>query len=297
MKVIVTGGSGFVGKETINYLVRNGYNVFNYDLLEGYDVCNRALLEDIIEEGDKILHLAAVSRFKAADLDPQRAFSVNVGGTYNVLDIARKKGAERVVYSSTGSVYMPVQKTPITENHPIRGNSPYATSKALADKLCQDFMGDNLKIVVLRYAHLYGPTKKRNAIYNFITRLDHGLKPMIYGGKQSNDFTYIKDVVQANLLALETPNVNECYNIGTGEEIPILKAVNIIKDILGSKEGFNITASREVDPERFVFDISKAREKLGYEPQYKFEDGVRETIRLMKLEEYIRFYRSKDLKY
>lgn len=278
MKVVVTGGCGFVGSATIKALEEQGYEIFNFDLLRGYDVCNRYHLESIVEKGDKILHLAAVSRFDSSDLNPARAFKINVGGTYNVLETAKKNQAERVIFSSTGSVYMPIKKIPINENHIVKGNSVYGCSKAFADNLCSDFSKE-MNVIILRYSHLYGKEKNWAGIHNFVNRLKRGLKPVIYGGKQTTDFCYIDDIVQANLLALQTENTGEAYNIGSGEEINICEGVQIIQDLLGTNLEIDFINLRSFDASKFVYDISKARRLLGYKPKFNFRKGIEEYLK------------------
>jgi len=272
-RVIVTGSEGFVGKATCEKLEELGYDVFHYDLLRGYDVCNREMLEKIIEKDDIILHLAAVSRFASADLDPARAFKVNCGGTLNVLQAAIKKKAAKVVYSSTGSVYMPVQYTPIDEKHPIKGNSVYGWSKAYADFLVQEHW-DKVPCIILRYAHLYGKEKHWGGIGNFVNKLVRDIQPTIYGGHQSNDFCYIKDIVQANIKAIQSNACGHAYNIGTGEEINIIEAYEILKNALGKKLPPKIKEARNVDAQRFVFNIDKAKSYLKYKPEYSFRAGI-----------------------
>jgi len=187
-RVIVSGGSGFVGKPTIHALKELGYTVFNYDILEGYDIRDRWQLESVVEKGDKILHLAAVARFAEADDNPLLAYETNVYGTRNVGKVAKAKGAERIVYSSTGSVYMPIEETgAITEEFKARGNSVYGCSKFLGEEYVRKY---EVPFVILRYAHLYGEGKiGHGAIGGFIDRMERGLAPKLYGGKQGNDFT------------------------------------------------------------------------------------------------------------
>jgi len=272
MKIIVTGGSGFVGSNTIVALVKKGYEVLNFDLTEGFDIRKLSDLQEVIEPGDKVLHLAAIARFAQADADPLLAYETNIEGTKNVALACLAKKAERLVYSSTGSVYMPVeQEPPISEEFKCRGNSVYACSKYIGELILE-----RLKVpyVILRYAHLYGKGKiGHGAIGGFIDRMNRGLSPILYGGKQSNDFTHIEDIVQANILALETRNFGEVYNIGSGEELTTEGVFEIMRDALGYEEEFTILPGRSVDPLRFVFDISKAREGLGYNPKYSFREG------------------------
>jgi len=273
MKIIVTGGSGFVGSHTIKALKEKGYNFFNYDLKQGYDIRNFGQLCSVIEPGDKILHLAAIARFDQADNDPEKAWTTNVEGTDCVARAAKEKGAERVIYSSTSSVYMPIeQEPPIREDFKARGNSLYGCTKYLGEIVLKRA---GISYLILRYAHLYGEGKLDNgAINGFIFRMKRGLAPILYGGKQSADFTYIKDIVQANLLALETDKLNEVYNIGSGQELTMEAVFNQLKEFFNYNKEFEKLPLRTVDSNRFVYDISKARNLLGYQPRYDFKAGM-----------------------
>lgn len=273
-KIIVTGGSGFVGSHTIKALREQGHQVLNYDLKEGYDIRDYEQLKSFVQEGDKILHLAAVARFAEADADPERAWTTNVEGTDVVARVAKENKAERVVYSSTGSVYMPIeQEGSIDESFQVRGNSVYGCAKHFGELALKRA---NIPFIILRYAHLYGEGKiGHGAIGGFISRMERGLSPVLYGGEQSNDFTYIKDIVQANLLALFTETgMNEVYNIGTGEELSTEKVFNLLKEFFKYDKEFERLAQRKVDANKFVYDISKARKKLGYEPEFNFLAGM-----------------------
>lgn len=273
MRIIITGGSGFVGKPTIKALEEKGYEVFNYDLTEGYDIRNYYQFLSVLKPGDKILHLAAIARFADADADPVLAFETNTIGTNNIVAAAAKIGAERIVYSSTGSVYMPIKKDPpITEDFPTIGNSVYGCSKNLGELYIKAGITPH---IILRYAHLYGEGKlKHGAIGGFIDRMNRGLAPKLYGGKQSNDITYIKDIVQANVLALESPAINGEYNIGSGEELTVEQVFDILQDFYNYKTEYERIEQRTVDPDRFVYDISKAEKELGYKPEFNFLKGM-----------------------
>lgn len=280
MKIIVTGGAGFVGSHTCKALREKGYTVLNFDLKTGYDIRNSYQLDKVISKGDKVLHLAAVSRFKEADDNPWLAYETNVLGTRNVAMACKINKAERLIYSSTGSVYMPIEEEPpITEKFKCRGNSVYACTKYLGELAIKR---EGPPFIILRYAHLYGEGRMdHGAIGAFLSRVERGLQPTLYGGSQSNDFTYIKDVVQANILALETDkltNLNEVYNIGTGEELSTETVFNLLAKYMGYKGDFLVLPYRSVDPKRFVYDISKAKRMLGYNPQYTFKKGMEDYL-------------------
>ena len=279
MKILITGNLGFVGAETQKLLEKEGHRVVGYDLMEGYDICDKNLLEQIVDEvrPDRILHLAAIARFEEADKNPKLAFETNVIGTKNVAEVARKFHIP-VLYSSTGSVYMPIKEVPpITEEFKTCGNSVYGCSKYVGEtfiKECNPF-------IILRYAHLYGKEKRMHGLIGgFLERIKRGLAPTLYGGKQSNDFTYIKDVARANLLALIAPwdKWNQTYNIGTGEELTAQEAGKIICENAGWEGTIEVKEGRTVDPERFVFDCSKAERMLNFKAEYDFKKGLKDMF-------------------
>lgn len=276
-RIVVTGSRGFVASHTIPLLKDHGYVIVNYDIKDGQDICNKQTLKKHLSEGCKVLHLAAVARFADCDKDPSEAYRTNVGGTATVLTAAAEAGAERVVLASTGSVYMPVWQVPITEYHPVCGNSHYGMSKALGESMIGLHQAP---FVVLRYAHLYGTGKWHGGLIDsFIARIDRGMRPILYGGWQSNDFCYIKDIAQANLLALETPHVNEIFNVGSGQEVTTREAYDLLCSMTGYKGDAMQEALRPVDAPRFVFNLQKARRLLKYNPRWGFTEGLRDLFK------------------
>lgn len=279
LKVLVTGGCGFVGKETVKSLLEKNYSVFNYDLMRGYDITDLDQLEDVILtfKPDRILHLAAIARFAEADAEPLRAHETNVIGTMNVANLANKHHIP-LVYASTGSVYMPINlEPPITEDFPIRGNSVYGCTKAMGEL----YVKQANPHIILRYGHLYGAEKRYHGLIGgFIARIEKGMKPTLYGGTQSNDFLYVKDVAKANCLALTAPwdKWNQAYNIGSGEELTAEKAGKAVCEIMGYDGEVEVKEGREVDAKRFVYDITKAKTMLGFEPDYSFEEGLKDMV-------------------
>jgi len=283
MKILITGDKGFVGAETAKILT--GHEVIGYDLMDGYDICDFAQLEGVVagHKPDRILHLAAVARFADADANPKLAFETNVVGTGNVA-AASKKYHIPVVYASTGSVYMPIkQEPPITEEFKTTGNSVYGCTKNIGEKYIEQCNPH----IILRYAHLYGAEKRMHGLIGgYLDRINRGLAPTLYGGKQSNDFTYILDVAEANKCALEAPwdKWNQAYNIGTGEELTAEDAGQIVCDLTGYKGEVNKVKGREVDPQRFAFDCSKAENMLGFKAKYDFRKGLDHMFKEIKKE-------------
>ena len=274
MKVLITGNLGFVGQETQRLLESEGHQVIGYDIMDGRDI-RREIQSP--ERPDRILHLAAITRFEDADTDPKLAFETNVLGTRNVVRFATAYSIP-LVYASTGSVYMPIrQEPPITEDFPVSGNSVYGCTKYVAEL----YVMEHSPHIVLRYAHLYGREKRQyGLIGGFLDRINRGMAPSLYGGKQGNDFTYVKDVAMANYLALSASwdKWNQVFNIGTGEELSAEEAGEIVCQAAGYNGEIERIESRSVDASRFVFDISKARKMLGYEPKFSFREGLEDMF-------------------
>jgi nucleoside-diphosphate-sugar epimerase len=293
MKVLVTGDKGFVGTATTKLLHRRGHTLIGYDLMDGFDIRDVAQLEERVklDRPERILHLAAIARFSDADRDPQLAHETNVLGTINVARVARRHHIP-IVYSSTGSVYMPVMRTPpITEEFPACGNSVYGCTKYLGE--C--YIRQATPYIILRYAHLYGAEKRMHGLIGgFLDRIKRGLAPVLMGGRQSNDFCYIEDIAEANVLALETPwdKWNQVYNIGTGQELTAELAGEMICSAFGYKGQIEYKERRTVDPERFVFDCTKAETMLRFRSKYTFLDGLAHMQSVMGDDETKRFLQA-----
>ena len=290
MKILITGDQGFVGtatKKLIKSTPISDYvmearvtELVGYDIMHGKDIRNIKQLDQFVVEykPERILHLAAIARFSEADQDPLRAYETNVVGTVNVAEVAAKHQIP-LVFASTGSTYMPIeQEPPITEEFQVRGNSVYGVTKAIAEKAVQEIASP---WIILRYAHLYGKEKRHHGLIGgFLERINRGLEPQLYGGQQSNDFTYIKDVARANLLALTAPwdAWNQAYNIGSGEELTAEAAGRIICEQAGYTGEIKQSKSRTVDPQRFVYATVKAETMLGFKAEYRFEAGLKDMF-------------------
>jgi UDP-glucose 4-epimerase len=280
VKILVTGSAGFVGTATMHELDRAGHEVIGYDLMGGYDIRDEDQFGMLVAENrpDRILHLAAIARFADADRDPLQAHSTNVMGTKVVAKVASKYHVP-LVYASTGSVYMPIaEEPPITEAFRVAGNSVYAVTKLMGELYVRQ---SRSPWMVLRYAHLYGAEKRGHGLIGgFIERIERGLAPTLYGGRQSNDFTYIADVARANRLALEASydRWGEVYNIGTGEELSAHDAGALVCEVWGYSGDTLVIPARSVDPDRFVYDTSKASRMLGFTAEYDFAKGLRSMV-------------------
>lgn len=286
MNILVTGNLGFVGQATVRMLKEQGHDVFDYDLMSGRDIRDKKQLQRRAAyfAPDAVLHLAAIARFSDADANPRLAFETNVDGTRNVVEVCKKYHIP-LVYASTGSAIMPLDgyPAPYAEDIPARGNSIYGCTKALGEYLVRE----HTPHIILRYAHIYGAEKRGHGLVGgYVERIQRGLKPRLFGGQQTNDMTYVDDIAQANVLALTASwdRWNNTYHIGTGEELSAAEAGGIICEVMGYDGGIDVVEGRTVDPGRFVFDISKARRMLGYEPHYNFRDGLTKMMQELRKE-------------
>jgi UDP-glucose 4-epimerase len=295
MNILITGGRGFVGSATIAHLEhvkkhtisKDGQFELNwhvYDLMDGHDIRDRSQLTDYViqHDIDRILHLAAIARFADADKDPLLAWDINVSGTQTVVSVAEEFHIP-LVFASTGSAIMPLDEfdPPYAENIPARGNSVYGCSKAVGEKI----VARHTPHIILRYAHLYGPEKRFHGLVGgFLDRISRGLAPRLYGGAQTNDFVYVRDVARANHLALAASwdRWGEIYNIGSSEELSAEKAGEVICRLTGYQGAVERLTGRMVDPGRFKFDTRKAALKLGFTAEYSFEEGTKDMLAQME---------------
>lgn len=276
MKVLITGHLGFVGSATTKYFAEKGIEVVGYDLMSGQDIRDIGQLERTVnqEKPDRILHLAAIARFSEADKDPKLAFETNVLGTMNVVDVAERFHIP-LVYSSTGSAIMPLNefKPPFDETVPARGNSVYGCTKAQAEYYVQR----HTPHIILRYGHLYGLEKRfHGLIGGFLARIERGAVPTLYGGHQTNSFVYIKDVAEANYLAVTAPydRWNQIYNVGSHEEISAERAGELVCRIFNYSGEVEKKDARTVDPPRFWMDTTKSERMLDFKAKYTLEEGL-----------------------
>ena len=290
--MIVTGASGFIGMHTIRDLLKTGYNVEAVDIrtegLKEFSNNRRCVVhkmdvldedfKDLIGIGDKVLHLAAVARFDTAKANPQLAVRVNVEGTLNIIQACIEKKADRLVYSSTGSVYSLNAPVPIREDAPRQPSSIYGLTKRMAEDWIM-FYGSQLPYVILRYGYIYGKGKDWGAVGAFLKRLSTNEQPVVFGGNQTNDFVSVKDVVEANRLALETQYTHQAYNIGTGRATSIRDVCEYCIKAVESDLKMKIERARVFDYPIFVYDISKARTLLGFEPEWNVLDGITEMVK------------------
>lgn len=302
-KYLVTGGAGFIGSNISEELVRRGHNVRvldnfitgreenlapflkNIDLIRG-DIRELNVCHDAANEVDYVLHQAALPSVPRSIEDPVLTNSINIDGTLNMLIAARDAGVKKFVFASSSSVYGDDPNLPKREGTEGRQLSPYAVSKLVGEKYCLVFSRVfDLPTVGLRYFNIFGPRQDPYSQYSavipkFITRLINGKAPIVYGdGEQSRDFTYIANVVEANILAAKASDLSgEVFNIGCGARTSVNLLANIIAGILEIAVEPSYEEERPGDVRHSFADISKAKSAFNYSPSIELKDGIVKTI-------------------
>jgi UDP-glucose 4-epimerase len=304
VRILVTGGAGFIGSHLAAHLCERGDQVRVLDNFATGRRSNLADVRDDVEliEGDiqsyervnkavagceVVLHEAALPSVPRSVQDPLTSNATNVIGTLNVLLAARDHDVRRVVCASSSSVYGSATGTAAkSEDQPTLPISPYATAKLAGEGYARSFHGVyGLETVALRYFNVFGPRQDPTSQYaavvpNFITALLDGQPPVIFGdGEQSRDFTYVENVVNANLIAVDAPNVGgKVFNIACGERVTLNLLVDELRDLIGSAVDAAYAAPRAGDIKHSLADLSRARSELGYEPTIQLREGLSRTV-------------------
>jgi UDP-glucose 4-epimerase len=302
MRYLVTGGAGFIGSNTVDELVRRGHDVVVLDDLSTGKAGNLAKVSAQIElvrhsitdldqlreacRGvDYVIHLAAQTSVPQSVKDPLETNRINVNGTMNVLVAARDAKVRRVVFAGSTAVYGNAPTLPTNEGSSPAPISPYGMSKLAGEMYGQIFQRIyGLEFVSLRYFNIFGPRQDPGSPYSgvlslFNAALLNGTHPVIFGdGEQSRDFTYVGNVVEANLLACEAEKApGLAINIGTGERYTLNQTLVLLEKITGRPAKAKYAAPREADIRDSQADITLARDVLGYKPRVGFEEGLKRT--------------------
>jgi UDP-glucose 4-epimerase len=303
-KVVVTGGAGFIGSHLAEELSSRDYHVVilddlttgrienlqsfasktNVEFVKG-SITDIGLLKRLFHGISIVFHQAAIPGVPQSIADPIASNEANAAGTLNVLTAARDSGVKKVVYASSSSVYGDTPTLPKRESMVPRPQSPYAVSKLTGEYYCQVFTQIyDLPTVCLRYFNVYGPRQNPHSEYaavvpGFISAVLSGKPPVIYGnGKQTRDFTFVKDVVSANILA-STGDTTGVFNIAGGQRVGIADLAHQIIKLIGKKDIKPIyEATRPGDIKHSLADISKA-ETFGFAPKTALSRGLKLTIR------------------
>lgn len=302
-KIIVTGGAGFIGSNLARFLSKENKTTVIDDLSTGNlvnikdlieekqiefikgSITDLDLLKEELKDVDYVFHQAAIPSVPRSIKDPVLSNLVNVNGTLNVLIASRDNNVRKVIYASSSSVYGDTPTLPKKEEMNPCPLSPYAISKMTAEYYCQVFSNIyNLSTISLRYFNVYGPRQDPTSEYaavipRFINNILDDRPPIIFGdGKQTRDFTYIDDVVNANILASESKTCG-VFNIAGGKRITIDVLAETIMKIIGKKLNIKYDKARPGDILHSLADISKAKKGFNYKPEFNIENGLKETIK------------------
>ena len=299
--VLVTGGAGFIGSYIVEALVERGYFVRVLDnlgrgkiqyiqplidkgkveFIDG-DVRYSDAVDKSMKDIDYVFHEAAVCINRSL-VYPKESIDINLNGSHNVFKAALDNDVKKVIFASSASVYGEPKKLPMSEEHPLSPITPYCVSKIASEYLLKFFARQGLKYFILRYFNIYGLRQNIDAYYTsviilFVKRLLNNRPPLIDGdGSQSMDFVNVKDVVRANLLAMESDVVNEVVNVGSGKSTSIAELAQVLIKSVGAdvKPIFNPRESVLVTHRRA--DVTKAKKLLGFDAMVNIEEGLNEV--------------------
>jgi len=302
--VLVTGGAGFIGSNFCDRLLMEEWKVINIDNFNDFynpmikwnnvkksltnknyklyvgDIRDRKLLEQVFKENkiDYVVHLAALAGVRASLLNPLDYVDVDIGGTVNLLEVSKDFSIRKFIFGSSSSVYGLRRETPFSENTVIDLQiSPYAVAKRAAELYCYSYSYlYGISIGVLRFFTVYGPRQRPDmAIHKFTRLIDEGEKVPIFGdGKSKRDYTYVGDIVDGIIKAINTDYNFEIFNLGGGHLVELLDLVSIISKKLGKKANIEFLPEQKGDVPITFADISKAKNLLGYNPSTNIEEGI-----------------------
>jgi UDP-glucose 4-epimerase len=310
MRILISGGAGFIGSHLCEKYTREGNTVLcldnfmtgnlmnirhlldyrNFKLIKG-DIRDYDLLEKVMRDIDVVFHLAAQVHVDRSYIEPRLTYDINVLGTQNILELARLHDIGKIIYASSSEVYGSAQYVPIDENHPLDAIHPYGASKIAADRMCYAYAKTyGMPVSIARFFNIFGPRQRDlgygGVISIFTRRALSGIPPKIYGdGQQTRDYTYVDDAVIAyDLLLKHDEPVTEPVNFGTGREVCIADLASSIIDLCGNNHNLKpvFIESRIGEVRRLIANPKRAENLLGWEASISLEDGLRTFVQWYK---------------
>ena len=309
MNFLVTGGAGFIGSHTCERLLRDGHSVWAFDDLNDFydpqfkrrnlrevqalakpfefvhgDITDRHALDEAFASAkfDQVIHLAARAGVRPSLAEPALYQRVNVEGTVNVLEAARKAGVKKIIIASSSSVYGTNSKVPFAESDPIvSAISPYAASKLAGEALGHVWHHlYKMDVTMLRFFTVYGPRQRPDlAIYKFARLITAGKPIPVFGdGSAARDYTFVTDTIDGVIAATKKEFGYEVFNLGESQTVSLSRMIELLEDALGKKAIIDRQPLQPGDVPITYADISKARAKLGYDPQVKIEQGIKRFV-------------------
>jgi len=310
-KLLVIGGAGLIGSHTVDALTREEpeeiriYDNFSRGTMEnlsealadprvnifplGGEMMHRDILDAAMKDIDGVFHFAALWLLHCREF-PRSAFEVNIGGTFNVLEACINNGVERLVWSSSASVYGDAVAEPMTEDHPHNNTNFYGATKVAGEQMCRALYhrhketDRHFDYVGLRYMNVYGPRQDYRGAYvsvimKILDRLDRHLPPIVYGdGSQAYDFVYVGDCAAANVCAMKADTADEFYNVGMGVKTTIKELAELILEITGSDLAIQYEPSGVTFVKNRVGCPKKARSEIGFAAEVELREGLKRLI-------------------
>ncbi len=302
MKILVTGGAGFIGSHVTNVFLDAGYDVTVYDdLSKGYreyvdkratfvqkDLADLKTLVKVMKWHDGVIHLAAESIIKDSIDDPMKTLGKNFNYALHVLEAMRLNNVKKIVASSSAAVYGETGNMPVKEDAKKEPLQPYGASKLAVEAMFSAYHhAFDMDCVSLRYFNVYGPRDDQlpvtRAVPNWFKAILLGKPiPLYWKGKQLRDYIYVRDVAEAHLVAFEKCKGLKVYNIGSGKGNTMLEILEAVFKATGKRVPIQNLGERPGDPNRLVADINKIKKELGWKPKISLEEGMRETFAFYK---------------
>ncbi len=306
MKVLITGGAGFIGSNLTFLLVKKGYGVRIIDNLSTGkmenlkevrdkiefihgDITDKKILEESLQGVDYVVHLAAITSVQKSLEEPELTFEVNFEGTQKLLELSEKFSIKKFIFASSCAIYGNPQILPVSEECPPSPLSPYAESKLSGEKVCVEYLKRGLDIVILRFFNIYGPKQDPDSPYSgvisrFIKMILNGKPPVIYGdGEQTRDFVYVNDVLSAlEMILLRGAKESRIFNIGSGKRYSVNQIFRILKKISGFEGKPKYEEGRKGEVRHTLADISRAVKEINWKPLIHIEEGLKRTFEYIK---------------
>jgi UDP-glucose 4-epimerase len=294
-RIIVTGGSGFLGRHLCRALKAEGHEVRNIDLRQSADmpteiadICDLGAMKRLIRDADVVFHLAALIEAGESVKFPQKFIDYNISGTLNVLEAMRENNVPLFLFSSSAAIYGEPLRVPIEEDDRTLPINPYGMTKLAMEALVSSYVAShNMTGVALRYFNLYGNEEhhepESHAIPRFIHQIYHDQEVTVWGtGECERDFIHVSDVVSAHSLAMAHAQANpgkyHYFNISTETPTRVIDVIKFIESAMGKTANVKHFPERPGDPLLLVAKSAKAREQLGWQPRVNIEDGIKETV-------------------
>jgi UDP-glucose 4-epimerase len=294
-RIIVTGGSGFLGRHLLRALVKEGHQVKNIDLRVNpefetvvADVRDKEKMLEEIKDADLVFHLASLIEAGESVKEPQKYIDFNLDGTLNILEAMRINGVKAMAFSSSAAVYGEPLRVPIEEDDRTMPINPYGMTKLAMEALLSSYVNSyGITGIALRYFNLYGPEEhhepESHALPRFIKQIYNDQEVTVWGsGEHQRDYIHVRDIVDAHLKAItladSQPNKYHYFNISTEKPASVAEIVGLIEDALGKKALIKNFPPRPGDPLLLFANAAKAREQLGWTSQVELRDGIKEMV-------------------